>query len=89
MTTPIELDFMMGPGVSLTGEIMWDQQQYNKGNQRQSIKLSLLLSEEEIVPTSSKMLGGHDAHSKDMMERLKVSLGEIESQKENDAERLR
>ena len=24
VTAPIELDFMMGPGVSLTGEIMWD-----------------------------------------------------------------
>lgn len=32
---------------------------------------------------------GNEAYSKEMLEKLKVSFGDIEAQRENDAERLR
>ena len=32
---------------------------------------------------------GNEAYSKEMIEKLKVSFGDIEAQRENDAERLR
>ena len=43
----VDLAFAMGPGVALTGEVMWDQTQVNTGKKLLRVMLNMALSQNE------------------------------------------
>ena len=45
----IQLDLTMGPGVSATGEVVWDQSQFRTKDPKLRVKLAAIISQSENI----------------------------------------
>ena len=89
----IQLEFVMGPGVSLTGEVMWDQTQVNAGTgtDRKRVTFGFVLSENKNVSHLDSVKEKEDeeqAASYDQLEQMRHSMQQLDAAKTGQNKRL-